>query len=737
MDSTRRSFIRGIASAGASTVAAVALERTGYLDTATALAQTAEPSDFSAFRAIAASAADAFEVPPGYQAQVIIGYGDQVANEDGTVITYGYNNDFLAYFPLDGSKEGLLFINHEYPAPFFQHGVTAAASKTQAQVELEQESVGNSILHIKRAADGSWSVVTPSRYNRRITGDAPVHEFTGPLADNPAYPGIGKTASGSLANCSGGITPWGTALSCEENYQDYYGSYGWNEARTATRDYFNGNGSDAAQPAKYGWVCEHDPYDPSFVGRKHTALGRFRHENTAFRALPNKPFVLYMGDDIANGGVYKFVSDLPYRPGRREENLRILQSGTLYIAHWDPQSRRTFDRAGGNLTSPTAGTGYWREVLESELVDTNARIAAAVGAGDFQLHYATNRPEDVEVDEDGTVYVALTNNSTANDTHGSIRRLREAANDPTSVGIAHQFTWDDFAAGGPTGRADVGEQGFSSPDNLVFDKAGNMWVVTDISSSALNVPSNLNAYHRNNAVFMVPRTGPNAGIGFRFANMPAEAEGTGPYFTPDEQTLFVNVQHPGEETPNKGGVFGNVSTYTSYWPEGNKTTGQNPSTPIPSLVAITKLPDVEPDPDGDTPPPVGNIIPAPLISAPAPGKDGTPARLSFVSAARQDLASLTGSGLDFKLRVDEPATLTVTLYGQLLTRKGRRGKPRQLARVTQRVNAPGEVTVRLRPSTALRVLLRRERAVPATLAVTALDAAGNKATRSKRLTFRR
>ena len=60
--------------------------------------------------------------------------------------------------------------------------------------------------------------------------------------------------------------------------------------------------------AKYGWVCEHDPYDPEYVGRKHTALGRFRHENTAFRHEPGKQFVLYMGDDKANEGVYKFVS---------------------------------------------------------------------------------------------------------------------------------------------------------------------------------------------------------------------------------------------------------------------------------------------------------------------------------------------------------------------------------------------------------------------------------------------
>ncbi|MDA0136234.1 DUF839 domain-containing protein [Solirubrobacter sp. CPCC 204708] len=327
----------------------------------------------------------------------------------------------------------------------------------------------------------------------------------------------------------------------------------------------------------------------------------------------------------------------------------------------------------------------------------------------------------------------MTNNSTVNDTHGSIRRLREANNDPASVGAGAQFTWEDWSAGGPTGRPEPGEQGFSSPDNLVFDKAGNLWVVTDVSSSALNNDRTTTAqrvrFHQNNAVYMVPRTGPNAGVAFRFANMPVEAEGTGPYFTPDEQTLFVNVQHPGEETPsvNNGGVYGNVTTYSSYWPKGNKTTGQNPSTPVPSLVAISKIP-----PGQEPPPGGGNVIPPP------PGADKSPTYISFVSAGRQSLATLIGSrGTSFKLRVDEPSTLIVTLYGQLTTRKGRRGKPRRLARVTQRVTAPGEITVRLRPAAALRVLLRRERTVPASLAVTATDAAGNKSTRTKRLSFRR
>ena len=231
---------------------------------------------------------------------------------------------------------------------------------------------------------------------------------------------------------------------------------------------------------------------------------------------------------------------------------------------------------------------------EAELVDTRPASGRRGRRPSSTLHYATNRPEDVEVDEDGTVYIALTNNSTANDIHGSIRRLREAGNDPTAVGPARRSPGTDYAAGGPDRPHEPGEQGFSSPDNLVFDKAGqplgrHRHLVERRSTTR---PTRNAITTRNNAVFMVPRTGPNAGVAFRFANMPIEAEGTGPYFTPDEQTLFVNVQHPGEETPTtaKGGVYGNVSTYTSYWPKGNKTTGQNPSTPIPSLVAISKIP---------------------------------------------------------------------------------------------------------------------------------------------------
>jgi uncharacterized protein len=585
--STRRDFIRGVAAAGASTAGAVAAQGSGlHLFAEQALATGR--SHFGDFEAIAASSQDAFQVPPGYRADVLIAWGDVFRGAGNEPLRYGFNNDFLAYFPLRGSNEGLLFVNHEYPDPFFLHGYKPDGSaKTPAQVQEEQDSVGNSIVHVKRRRGGGWKVVSPSDYNRRIYGDRPQLEFTGPLAGTP---GIGATANGSVANCSGGITPWGTALACEENFDDYgldveldeSGAFGWHQ--------FGGQPEDTEYHPeafrKYGWVCEHNPYDPGDVGRKHTALGRFRHENTAFRDEPGKRFVLYMGDDKADEGVYKFVSARAFKPRQQASNRRILEEGQLYIARWEPEGRRRFAAKGDTEPiSATEGTGTWEPVPAEALHDTATKLRERFG-DEYDAHFATNRPEDVEVAEDGSVYIALTNNSTVNDSHGAVRRLREKHNDPEAL----EFRWRDYAAGGPTGSAAAGAQGFSAPDNLAFDRAGNLWVMTDISSGSLN-KANEYAYHKNNALFYVPTSGPNKGVAFRFANGPVECELTGPYFTPDEKALFVNVQHPGELTgdaPDAPGVFGQETTYTSWWPEGDRTAGDNPSTPKPSTVVITR-----------------------------------------------------------------------------------------------------------------------------------------------------
>src|SRR5918999_5044529 len=169
---TRRSFIRGIAAAGA---AAYTLDRGCVTSLLGGTAGASSGRRFAAFDAIGASAADRLEVPAGFRADVLIGWGDEFADTQGNVFEFGFNCDFLAYFPLKGSKEGILFINHEYPGPFYQHGFKpdaagVAAGKTQEQVEIERKSVGNSILHVRSDRHGRWRVVSPSKYNSRIYG---------------------------------------------------------------------------------------------------------------------------------------------------------------------------------------------------------------------------------------------------------------------------------------------------------------------------------------------------------------------------------------------------------------------------------------------------------------------------------------------------------------------------------------------------------------------------------------
>jgi len=237
LSGTRRNFIRGVAAAGASTMAASALQKAGALDAFVETAHAARRTPFSDFEAIAASSADVFEVPPGYRADIIIKFGDRFSDCSGNRYTYGYNNDFLAFFPLDRKgDEGLLFVNHEYTAPFYLHGYKPEGAtptpkkKSRAQIDMERATIGNSVVHIRRRGHGPWEVVSPSRYNRRIyAGRMPElpgfehSEFllTGPLASDPRLGAGSGRIWGSLGNCSGGTTPWGTAISCEENFDGY------------------------------------------------------------------------------------------------------------------------------------------------------------------------------------------------------------------------------------------------------------------------------------------------------------------------------------------------------------------------------------------------------------------------------------------------------------------------------------------------------------------------------------
>jgi uncharacterized protein len=517
----------------------------------------------SFFEPIAPSAEDRLIVPEGFKVDRVVTWGDMLGSKapDGSAETFGFNNDFIAYFPLDGltggtnSSEGLLWVNHEYPSPLFVSGYSpanhkAGIKKTVEQVKKERACVGGSVVHVRRT-NGSWSKVIGSNYNRRFTADYPEMAMTGPAG------AILKSAIGTLANCSGGRTPWLTALSCEENYPDFNDEgeegYRWNDA---------GLGIDET---RYGWVVEVDPYG-KLPPLKHTALGRFKHENTALRIGATGKLVIYMGDDEANQHFYKFVSaETLNSSASREQQRKVLETGTLYVAdlakgQWIPLIYSAENRA--RIEKSSAFADEKKKIPDLKIESQadlliNTRVAArALGATPL------DRCEDCEVHpRDGSVFVALTNNTKHGNLYGHIMRLVEDGDDAE----AKSFRYEIFLAGGP-------QSGLACPDNLAFDKFGNLWVVCDISSGKLGK----GAYKPfgNNGLFVVPTEGPSAGDAFQFGSGPVECELTGPWFTEDHSTLFLSVQHPGELSES-------VETPTSHWPHGGK------EIPRPSVVAVT------------------------------------------------------------------------------------------------------------------------------------------------------
>jgi uncharacterized protein len=403
-------------------------------------------------------------------------------------------------------------------------------------------------------------------------------------------------ALGTLANCSGASTPWGTVLSCEENHQSYGlerrmpFQLGWIKGEGLTEEDQNfyvgepGRNADHEPVGDnwpfYGYVAEIDPFTGEAV--KQTALGRIHHENVGLRMARGGTIVCYTGDDApaADGMFFKFVSSGTFRRGMpRSEAMKLLSEGQLYVAQWFPQA---------NDPTVDQGTGVWHpldmgdpEALAFTTRWVEENIVPAQGGNLSQ--FRVPRAEDCEVvkADERQVLISLTSargRPTDATAYGVVRLMREDSFDPHSA----SFQWVDLLEGGP-------ETGYSNPDNLGFGTSPHdLWVVTDISTSRINVDPNF-AWHGNNAIFYVPLRGSNANTAFRFANAPVEAELTGPTFVHQQKTLFLNAQHPGEETPNRGGVVNMPATYTSWWPEGNKTAGTNPSTPKPSLVAIRKL----------------------------------------------------------------------------------------------------------------------------------------------------
>ncbi len=517
------------------------------------------------FEPIEPSDADELALPGGFRYDIIRKWGDPVTQERD----YGYNNDFVAYFPIDtleggeNSEDGLLWVNHEYPVALFVSDYTDPdyeTRKTPEQISKEKAATGASIFRVKKEGD-AWKFVESDEYNRRLDATTPM-KVTGPAVGSGEMRMRGKTeVIGTLDNCSGGVTPWHTVLTCEENFQYYYGESSEEvpkgEALAETYRWLDD--PDAVQPPEhYGWVVEVDPFDKDSTPRKHTWLGRMRHECVAMRISDSGRIVAYTGHDEEDERIYKFVSSAKYDAENRKANLDLLTDGMLYVADFASGRWVALDYESNPLFKDN-GFKSQADVL------VRAPEAAAIEDPETELPIGTpmDRCEDIEVHpETGQVYCALTNNELHGNFYGQILRITEADDDPEAT----EFAYEVFAAGGP-------QTGFASPDNLAFDRADNLWVVTDISSDLLN--SGIYEPFKNNGAFVMPsglESGASGGDVFQFASGPVESELTGPYFTPDGKTLFLSVQHPGEESESK-------DEPTSTWPDGD--------IPRPAVVAIT------------------------------------------------------------------------------------------------------------------------------------------------------
>jgi secreted PhoX family phosphatase len=525
------------------------------------------------FNPIQPTDADELVLPPGFRYDLIRKWGDPVVG-DGSQPNqrFGFNNDYVAYFPIDAlqggrnSRDGLLYVNHEYVDSKWVSGFDDSneeAKRTRRQIAAEKAAVGGSVIRVSCDAAGRWGYVADETYNRRLDATSPMG-VTGPAAGSPEMKMNGSSeVIGTLGNCSGGVTPWNTVLSAEENFQYYYGARtpeGPNDDEATADATWLADKENAQPPEHYGWVVEVDPFDAASKPRKHTWLGRIRHENVAMTITDSGRVVAYTGHDQEDERIYKFVSSGTYNPANRRANMELLTDGMLYVADFGQGKWTALDYEANPIFSEN-GFGSQADVL------VRTAEAAAIEDPETEMPIGTplDRCEDMEIHpETGTVYASLTNNELHGNFHGQIIRMYEKDADHEAT----EFTYEVFAAGGPN-------TGFSSPDNLAFDANNNLWVVTDISSSSHN--KGIFKTFKNNGVFVIPEVSDDAIRGeplAQFASGPVESEMTGPAFTPDGRTLFLAVQHPGEESES-------VDNPSSTWPHDG--TG----IPKPSTVAIT------------------------------------------------------------------------------------------------------------------------------------------------------
>ncbi|MGW9630878.1 PhoX family protein [Agromyces sp. NPDC055520] len=577
---------------------------------------------------------DDFNVPEGYTWAPIIRWGDPLFSgvpaldfenqtPEAQAGQFGYNCDYLDIIADRSGRTGVLVNNHEYVNPGIMFTPTSDAAELDRRAAISKAAHGFSVVELRRSKLGQpWRYLVDGRRNRRITADT-VFELTGPAAGTElvttAEDGEGRWVKGTLGNCAGGTTPWGTVLSGEENFDGYFawaadtaGQKRYRATPSASSTYtferidprFDAHDAGFVnEPNRFGWIVEIDPEDPTSTPRKHTAMGRFKHEGANVIIAEDGRAVAYMGDDQTNDYLYKFVSkgtfDPKNTPVARRNNLGLLSEGDLYVAKFTGNSPAAEITGTGALPADGLfdGTGQWIPLTQggesvipgmstAEVLVFTRLAADTVGATKM------DRPEDVEPNpKTGKVYVALTNNSSrklasvdeanpvTGNRNGHIIELTETAGQSGAV-----FGWSILLlCGDPAVDQNTYFAGFpkelvspiSCPDNVAFDSEGNLWISTDGAPSKIGF---------NDGLFKVPLEGPDRGRVQQFLSVPRDGETCGPVIHDQEGMVFVAVQHPGED--------GTVAAPTSYFPDyvpSHRPDAGLVAAPRPSVVQVWRV----------------------------------------------------------------------------------------------------------------------------------------------------
>ena len=554
------------------------------------------------FKSVPVSTADGVTVPVGYTAMPLAPWGEAVgitgnmpafrADASNSAAEQqaqmGMHHDGIHFFPLDGSRRGLLVMNHEYTDDGLLHP-GGMQPWTAEKVAKAQAAHGVSVIEVEWTG-GAWQMVRPSKHARRFTATTPF-AIGGPAAGHAllktsADP-AGRTVLGTLNNCASGMTPWGTYLSGEENFAFYFDGgdamdahqqrWGLRKAGFFRWAEFDERFNAVKHPNefnRFGWVVEIDPMDPTGLPVKRTALGRAAHEGAWVAVSADGRAVVYSGEDARFEYIYKFVSRDRIAPAgggqtQAQANRELLDHGTLYVARFDAD-----------------GNGRWLPLVHGQGLLTAANGFADQGevlvktrqASDLLGATKMDRPEWLAIDQkNGEVFCTLTNNSDrgaagkpaadaanprANNVMGQIIRWKEIDGfDGMAMRWSHLLLAGDPANERAEARGNIKGDLFACPDGLTLDARGVLWVQTDMHATQMN-KGELARIGNNQMLACDPATSEVR----RFLTGPVNCEITGVALTPDGRTMFINVQHPGE-TPSDRSDPADPGKY-STWPDG-------------------------------------------------------------------------------------------------------------------------------------------------------------------------